>query len=165
MKNIIKGFLVVLCLAATLNASAQSEQATITGTFTKNCNCELTLGSKVDGKYSPIAEYEIGATNTKFCFAIPFHSNSVYELKITTMKREGRHLRPDNSTSFPLNLVANQNLNLTVDPSQMNGAKQTGFVAEQGPPKFQTASISGSLVNIKLNIKFSLDLEKATEGS
>ncbi|MEO6523046.1 MAG: TlpA disulfide reductase family protein [Mucilaginibacter sp.] len=164
MKNLIKRFLpAIICLVATVSAFAQSEQTTIKGTFTKKCNAEILLTCKIDGKSLRVAGYAMDTTSTKFCFGVPFRANASYQIQIVLMKKG--HLRPEPGVkaSFPLTLGANSNLTLTVDPLQLNEAKQTGLMVVQQQQKFQTASVSGSITNLNFGIE--VNLEKVVEGN
>jgi len=155
MKNLIKLSLsLCLCLSAAITAFAQSQYVTITGTFTKTCYAEMSLGCKIEGKFSRLNEYTIDPTNNKFSFVIPVNSNATYSLFVQTKKTGGRHLEPDVAASFPLDLHANQNLSLTINPSELSNKSQAGLTIEQKPANFQTVSITGTLDN-PVNNKFS----------
>lgn len=158
----IKGFLFVCCfLLATVQTFAQ-DQVNITGQLTVGKYAEISVLSSAAGSKRIIATYVTKPASEKFSFSIPFRADATYQLKVTIMKMGHLRLEAVKSASFPLQLTAKQNLNVTLDPLLLDEKMGKGIVVGKQAPKYSTALVSGTLTNWKYGGE--LNIEKAVEG-
>ncbi|UKJ09280.1 TlpA family protein disulfide reductase [Solitalea lacus] len=161
MKNFIKSLvLVFFCLAAVVNASAQSRLVTITGSFTQKKNYEITIAGKSGDKSFRVVQHNNDPSNPNFSFVFPAIADANYQLKVKVMKMGNRRLEVETEVDYPLNLTGKNSLNLTIDPALFD--QKSGFKIEKLPAKLSTASISGSFNNAKYGVD--LTFEKVVEG-
>jgi len=162
MKKYLKTLLLgVLCLVNVMNVCAQQGQVKITGTVTQQKNYELTIVGKTGDKSFRVAQYFMDTTSNKFAMAIPLLANTTYRMQVSVMKMGHRRLEIDYTATFPLKLVANQALNLTLNPLLFKQA-QKGLTVMKVPGKFSTISVSGHIKDSKLGAE--LSFEKVVEG-
>lgn len=162
MKQITKAiFTGIFCLFSAMSSNAQVEQVKLTGTVSQKKNYEITVVGKLTDRSFRAAQYFIDTTTNKFSITIPFRADAVYEMKIVVMKKGHRRLEPDYTASFPLKLSANQNLNLSVNPSLFK-IPNKGLTVLKQPVKFPTVAVSGFLPDNKVGIDLSFG--KVEEG-
>ncbi|MCO4291887.1 TlpA family protein disulfide reductase [Solitalea sp. MAHUQ-68] len=161
MRNFIKSLaLVLLCIAAAVNASAQSRLVTITGSFTQKKYYEITIAGKLGDKGFRVVQNNNDPGNTNFSIVFPANAEATYQLKVRVMKMGHRRLEPEAEATYPLNLTGKNSLTLTIDPALF--AQKSGFKIEKLPVKFSTVSISGAFNNSKFGVD--LSFEKVVEG-
>lgn len=162
MKQITKAiFTGIFCLLSAMSASAQVDQVKLTGTVSQKKNYEITIVGKLKDQSFRAAQYFIDPTTNKFSITIPFRPDAAYEMRIAVMKQGHRRLEMDYTSSFPLKLTANQNLNLAINPSLFKTPNKGLTVLKQSV-KFPTVTVSGAIPDNKLGIDLSLG--KVEEG-
>jgi thiol-disulfide isomerase/thioredoxin len=162
MKIIKKSILLICFLFGTLSSFAQNDVINITGTVTEPKNTEITVWVKIAGVQRNVASYLTTPDSKDFSLAIPYRTDASYQLKITVMKMGKMRLESSSSVTFPLELTAKQNINITLTPSKFDEKKFKGIEIEKKAPKFSTASINGKLINWKFGGE--LSIERVVEG-
>ncbi|WP_177217162.1 redoxin domain-containing protein [Pedobacter insulae] len=158
IKTLLLGF---FCFINMVNVSAQQQWTKITGTVTQQKNYEITIVGKTGEKSFRAALYVIDTTSKKFAIALPLLANTSYKMQVAVMKMGHRRLEVDYGATFPLKLVANQALNLTLNPLLFKQA-QKGLTILKVPAKFSTVAVSGYIKDAKLGAE--LSFEKVVEG-
>lgn len=160
MKNIRILFFGMICMLGSLGAFAQQDQVKITGRLTEKKNYIITIGAKAGDKSFRAAEYVVDTSAKQFSIVIPFRKDAVYNMRVAVMKMGHRRLEVDYAATFPLNLQANQNLNVLLNPGLFK--TQKGLTIEKQPAKFVNVSVSGVVKNAKLGLD--LSFSKVVEG-
>jgi len=158
----IKVFLInVFCFTTVMNVCAQVGQVKITGVVSQRKNYEITIIGKTGEKAFRAAQYFLDTASNKFSIALPMLANSTYKMRVDVMKMGHRRLEIDYSATFPLTLVANQDLNLALNPLLFKQA-QKGMSIVKLPAKFATVKVAGYIKDAKLGAD--LSFEKVVEG-
>lgn len=152
---------IVFCLISAINTFAQQDQVKIVGTVTQKNNYEITIGGKSLERSFRVAQYFIDTTTNKFSIAIPFRADAAYEMRITVMKMGHRRLEVDYTSTFPLNLAPNKNLNVVINPTLLKQGKK-GLTLDKQPSKFAVVSVSGFVKGVKMGMD--LTFGKVVEG-
>jgi thiol-disulfide isomerase/thioredoxin len=160
MKNIKVLLLSVFCLLNTINAFAQQDQVRITGTVTQKKNYVITIVGKANDKSFRASQYFVDTTTNKFSIVVPFRGNVAYEMQVTVMKMGHRRLEVDYTANFPLQVSANQNLNVSINSALLKQPKMALTIVKQ-PAKFANVSVSG-LKDTKIGMDLSFG--KVVEG-
>lgn len=162
MKILKKTILLFLFLFGASNSFAQNGIVNIVGEIAQREYAEIAVWAKVGEVQRIVATYVTDPENDKFSFAIPFRVDANYRLQVTVMKMGKMRLERKSSVAFPLQLMANENIYITLNPSQFDEKTLKGITIKKQASKFSVASISGALLNWKLGGE--LMVEKVAEG-
>ena len=162
MKILKNSILFFLFLLIAVDALAQEQLVNITGLLTEKKHAEIAIWNNTAGSPRLIATAVTDPLDNRFSVAVPYRADATYQLRVTIMKMGKLRLERDLVATFPIQLNANQNINVTLNPAQFDEKALKGMVIEKGAAKFLTAMVSGAFTNWKIGGE--LSLEKVVEG-
>ncbi|SMC87467.1 TlpA family protein disulfide reductase [Pedobacter nyackensis] len=162
MKILKNNILFFLFLLITVDALAQEQLVNVTGLLTEKKHAEIAIWSNTAGSPRLIATAVTDPADNRFSLAVPYRADATYQLRVTIMKMGKLRLERDLGATFPIQLNAGENINVTLNPAQFDEKALKGMVVEKGAAKFSTAMVSGTLTNWKIGGE--LSLEKVVEG-